>query len=98
MLASSCAGLKQHSSRALNRVTDAALSPLHAIRPTQVAVVKVREKDLKKFRSGHEMAKAYEEERRRDLWIFNGFKTLPEPMLLDSSSDFSLGLLPPVDP
>lgn len=90
--------LGQHSSSALTRISKIAVAPFDAIRPAKVAVVEVREKDLKKLPSGHELARAYQEESQRGFWIFNGSSNLPEPALPEIQSDLSLGLLPPTSP
>ena len=72
------------------------------ISPAGVYVVEVREKDLKKMKTGEERALAFEVNRnkhvaqnKRNFWFFNGPVDFKEPALpsLDGETDGSL--LPP---
>ncbi len=78
----------------------AQLSPFDALRPAGVPVVEVREKDLKKMKTGEERALAYVKSRDRDAvrnssW-FSGpvsFEEVPLPDDLGAEADDIL--LPP---
>lgn len=101
---SSCAppaGIKKlqtQSTAALTRLSDMATSSVDTILPPRVKVVEVREKDMKELPTGKERALAYQNERKRGLWFFNGLTNFKEPTLPEMGADTSYGLLPPREP
>ncbi|TAG10433.1 MAG: hypothetical protein EAZ42_03570 [Verrucomicrobia bacterium] len=96
------AGAIAHGSQAAGKklASLAQLSPFDAFRPAGVPVVEVREKDLKKMKTGEERALAYVKSRDRDAvrnssW-FSGpvsFEEVPLPDDLGAEADDIL--LPP---
>jgi len=65
------------------------------LRPARVAVVEVREKELKEMPLGKERALAFEEKKKRSFWSFLP-ANFEEPSLPDVSNDGIDGsLLPP---
>lgn len=69
----------------------------YKIRPSQVPVVEVREKDLKKLPTGEERALAFEKSRRQRSWFFGGPVDFKEPNLPEAGGGMDGGLLPPKD-
>lgn len=84
--------VKQTTSNATRSLAEFSISDL---RPSQVAVVEAREKDLKEMPLGDERALAFDRKRKRTFWSFSSvnFKepTLPEV----ESIDIDGSLLPP---
>ncbi len=85
--------LKTSTANATKAVKQFSLSDL---RPSQVNVVEVREKDLKEMPLGTERALAFDQERKRSFWSFAMPADFEEPVLPDmGDGDLDSGLLPP---
>lgn len=103
-LMSSCASLRNTGKSSVAMVRHAASSTVstisefsaaHILPGPRVAVVEVREKDLKKLPSGRERALAYENAHRRGFWFFGGPVDFKEPTLPEPGSELDGSLLPP---
>ena len=89
----SVAALRQSSSAAAAKISRFSVAGL--LPGPHVAVVKVREKDLKPLPTGHERAIAYESERKRGFWFFGGPVDFKEPSLPELGGEPDGSLLPP---
>lgn len=76
----------------ISEISDLSLS---TFRPAEVKVVEVREKDLKALPTGQERALAFQQNRKRNFWIFSGPVDFKEPTLPLPGSDLDGSLLPP---
>ena len=101
---SSCASLRDagnHSVAIVRQSGSAAAAKLSTFSVTgllpgpHVAVVKVREKDLKPLPTGHERAIAYASEHQRGFWFFGGPVDFKEPTLPEPGGEPDGSLLPP---
>ncbi len=73
-------------------------SAIDKVRPAQIKVVEVREKDLKEQPTGQEQALAYEKTRKRGFWFFGGPVDFQETTLPEPGGDMDNSLLPPKTP
>ncbi len=73
-------------------------SAIDKVRPAQIKVVEVREKDLKELPSGQEKALAYEKTRKRGFWFLRGPVDFKETALPEPGGDTESSLLPPKAP
>jgi hypothetical protein len=94
----SVAFVQKTTAATTSKVTQLSTMAIDRIRPPQVQVVEVREKDLKKIPTGHERALAYENTRKRSFWFFNGPVDFKEPSLPESGGEMDGSLLPPRTP
>lgn len=105
----SCAAVKQVGQGSLafvQKTTSATTSKVsqlsemasNTLSPPAVKVVEVREKDLRKLPSGQEQALAFENNRKRGFWFFNGPVDFKEPALPQSGGESDGSLLPPKTP
>lgn len=84
--------VKQTASNATNSIKEFSISDLG---PKRIAVVEVRDKDLKEMPLGKDRALAFEESRSRNFWSFM-LKDFQEPKLPDiEEAEFEGSLLPP---
>jgi len=97
-----CAGIRQMGQKSAQAVrntssaTVAKLSSLTDLLPGKhIAVVEVREKDLKDLPTGRERALAYQNTRKGGFWIFGGSVDFKEPTLPVTGSEPDGSLLPP---
>ena len=96
------AGIRQMGQKSAQAVrntssaTVAKLSSLTDLLPGKhIAVVEVREKDLKDLPTGRERALAYQNTRKGGFWIFGGSVDFKEPTLPVTGSEPDGSLLPP---
>jgi hypothetical protein len=93
---SSVAMIRHATSSTVSTISDFSDFSLdHLLPGPRVAVVAVREKDLKQLPSGRERALAYENEHRRGFWFFGGPVDFKEPILPEHGSELDGSLLPP---
>ena len=92
----SCGTMDSVKSSAANASKAVKQFSLADLRPSQVDVVEVREKDLKEMPLGKERALAFDQERKRSFWSFALPADFEEPVLPDMiDGDLDSGLLPP---
>lgn len=94
----SVAFVKKTTAATTSKVTQLSTMAIDKIRPPQVQVVEVRNKDLKDLPSGHERALAYENTRKRNFWFFGGPVDFKEPSLPEAGGEMDGSLLPPRNP
>ncbi len=80
---------------ATTQVSKFSVAAIDKIRPAQIKVVEVREKDLKEQPTGEEQALAFEKKRKRSFWFFDGPVDFKEPILPEAGGEMDGGLLPP---
>ncbi|KAB2638987.1 MAG: hypothetical protein DVB25_06570 [Verrucomicrobia bacterium] len=66
--------------------------------PAPIAIVKVREKDLRDLPLGHERALAYARQQQYGLLALGGAADFVPPKLPEAGSEMDGSLLPPKDP
>jgi len=66
--------------------------------PSQVQVVKARQKDLKPLPLGHERALAFDKQRETGFWTFGGPADFVQPALPEPGAEMDGSLLPPKTP
>ena len=89
------ASLMKEATAQVSKLSGAAIDK---VRPAQIKVVEVREKDLKEQPTGEQQALAYEKTRKRSFWFFSGPVDFVEPTLPEPGGDMESGLLPPKAP
>lgn len=89
----SAAFIRKSSANAASKFSDLA----DTVRPPQVKIATVRDKDLRKMPTGRERALAYENSRKRS-WLFGGPVDFKEPPLPVGSSEADGSLLPSLTP
>jgi hypothetical protein len=94
----SLAFVQKTSSATTSKVAELSDLAVSKIRPAQVKVVEVREKDLKELPTGHERALAFQSSRKRNFWSFSGPVDFKEPMLPEAGAEMDGSLLPPKSP
>lgn len=94
----SCATVDKMASATTSKVAEFSDMAVNKIRPAQVKVVEVREKDLKELPTGHERALAFQSSRKRNFWFFGGPVDFKEPMLPEDGAEMDGSLLPPRSP
>ncbi len=95
---SSMAMVQKTSAATTAKVAELSELSLSKIRPAGVKVVEVREKDLKELPTGQERALAFENNRKRGFWFFNGPVDFKEPSLPEPGAEMDGSLLPPKGP
>ncbi len=87
--------------KTVSGVSNLAKVSMNTIRPQRVAVVEVREKDLKELPTGEERALAYQgaqrQKKRGFLGLFNGPMDFKEPVLPVPGGENFEGVLPPIE-
>ncbi|MEX1114126.1 MAG: hypothetical protein WEB53_02680 [Akkermansiaceae bacterium] len=94
----SVAFVQKTSSSTTSKVSELSEIAVNKIRPAQVKVVEVREKDLKELPTGHERALAFQSSRKQNFWFFGGPVDFKEPMLPEAGTEMDGSLLPPKSP
>jgi hypothetical protein len=89
------AALVKNATSHVSKFSDAAIDK---VRPAQIKVVEVREKDLKVQPTGEEQALAYEKTRKRGFWFFGGPVDFQETSLPQPGGGMENSLLPPKAP
>lgn len=95
---SSLAFVKKTTTATTTKVSQLSTMAVERINPPGVKVVEVREKDLKPLPTGHELALAYENTRKRSFWFFSGPVDFKEPTLPSPGGEMDGSLLPPKAP
>lgn len=89
----------QKSAQAVRDTSSATASKLALLTDllpgNRIAVVEVREKDLKELPTGRERALAFQNSRKGGFWIFGGSVNFKEPTLPVAGSEPDGSLLPP---
>lgn len=91
----SSAALVKNASAQVSKFSVAAIDK---VRPAQIKVVEVREKDLKEQPTGEQQALAFEKTRKRGFWFFGGPVDFQETSLPEPGGDMENSLLPPKAP
>ncbi|MES2474904.1 MAG: hypothetical protein V4640_03920 [Verrucomicrobiota bacterium] len=91
----SSATLVKNATSQVSKLSEAAIDK---VRPAQIKVVEVREKDLKEMPTGEQQALAYEKTRKRSFWFFDGPVDFKEPTLPEPGGEMDNSLLPPKSP
>jgi hypothetical protein len=94
----SLAFVKKTTTATTTKVAQLSTMAVDKINPPTVKVVEVREKDLKPLPTGHELALAYENTRKRSFWLFGGPVDFKEPNLPAPGGEMDGSLLPPKAP
>lgn len=92
------AAIRKTTSAATAKVSAISDRSLAMIRPSQVPVVEVREKDLKEMPLGQERALAYEKSQRSQFWVFRGPIDFKLPSAPTAGPELDGSLLPPKAP
>ena len=95
---SSLAFVKKTTSVTTAKVSELSDRAVSLVSPAGVKVVEVRESDLKELPSGEEKAMAYESNRKRSFWFFDGPVDFKEPSLPQAGGESDGSLLPPKTP
>jgi hypothetical protein len=94
----SVAFVQKTSASTTSKVAELSEMAANKIRPAQVKVVEVREKDLKEMPTGHERALAFQSSRKRNFWFFSGPVDFKQPVLPEAGAEMDGSLLPPKSP
>jgi hypothetical protein len=90
--------IQKSSSATTSKISKLSELAANTIRPAQVQVVEVREKDLKVLPTGQERALAFQNSSKRNFWFFNGPVDFQEPTLPEAGMEMDGSLLPPLAP